>query len=152
MNEPAPVEQRVVVRLDPADAFDLFTRGIARWWPFKGHSCSGESAVDVQFEPRLGGAVTEIAADGARHPWGVLTSWEPPRAFAMTWHPAQAPEAATRLSLRFIAVAGGCEVHLVHGGWSARGDDAGAVRGSYDAGWALVLGRYAAEAAREQGR
>jgi hypothetical protein len=148
MSRLPPVEHRIVVRLAPADAFDLFTRGMARWWPFKAHSCSGEGARDVQFEPCLGGTVTEVAADGTRHPWGVLTAWEPPRALAMTWHPAQAPEAATQLALRFTAVAGGCEVHLVHGGWDAR-SDAAAVRGNYDEGWALVLGLYAAAAAGE---
>ncbi len=152
MNALPPVEHRVVVDLTPADAFDLFTRGIARWWPFKGHSCSGEFAQDVQFEPRVGGAVTEVATDGTRHPWGLLTAWEPPQAFAMTWHPANAPDVATQLAVRFRAVAGGCGVHLVHGGWSARGDEAGTVRGNYDEGWALVLRRYAAAAVREPGR
>jgi hypothetical protein len=141
---PSPVRQRVVVALAPDDAFELFTRGVARWWPFGGHSCSGEAALDVVFEPRVGGAVTEIASGGAKHPWGRLTAWSPPDHFRMTWHPGQDPAAATVLSVRFAAVDGGCEVAIEHGGWEARGDRADEARAGYDEGWAFVLGRFAA--------
>jgi len=146
-----PVEQRIVVRLAPADAFELFTRGLARWWPFKGHSCS-EDAQDVLFEGHVGGAVTEIGADGSRHTWGTLTAWDPPSAFAMTWHPGQDAARATQLSIRFTAVATGCEVHLVHGGWDVLGDGAEATRGNYDQGWAWVLGHFVQRAGREATR
>ena len=83
----AAVEHRVQVALAPAEAFDLFTRQIARWWPFAGHSCFDAEARDVQFEPRVGGAVTELARDGRRMPWGTLTAWSPPGGFAMRWFP-----------------------------------------------------------------
>jgi Activator of Hsp90 ATPase homolog 1-like protein len=147
-----PVEQRIVVRLAPDDAFELFTRGLARWWPFKGHSCSGEDAQDVVFEARVGGTVTEVGADGARHSWGVLTAWDPPHGFAMTWHPGQDVARATQLAVRFSAVAGGCEVHLVHGGWDVLGDGAGAMRGNYDQGWGWVLSHYLQLAGQEATR
>jgi len=78
-----------------------------------------------------------------RHAWGVLTAWEPPLHFAMAWHPGQSPDRATALSVRFLAVEGGCEVALEHSGWSACGDDAAAARNSYDEGWVYVIGRYA---------
>jgi hypothetical protein len=147
MIELPPVKQCIVVPLPPSQAFDLFTAGIARWWPFRSHSCAGDDALDVQFEPHVGGAVTEVDRQGRRHPWGQLTTWAPPHHFAMTWHPAQAPELATALSVRFRAVDGGCEVALEHGGWAVRGDDADPVRRNYEQGWALVLGRYAGQAA-----
>ena len=140
MNELPPVKHRIVVPLAPADAFELFTADIARWWPFRSHSCAGDDALDVLFEPVVGGAVTEVARDGSRHAWGRLTAWAPPDHFAMTWHPAQPSEFATALAVRFAAVAEGCEVVIEHGGWAARGDDAGPVRDGYDKGWALVLG------------
>ena len=145
--EPPPVHHRLVVALAPAEAFALFTQGIARWWPFKGHSCSGEAAVDVAFEARVGGQVTELARDGARHAWGRLTAWDPPRHFAMTWHPGQIADRATVLAVRFTAVDGGCEVALTHGGWAARGDDAAEARDSYDQGWGTVLALYGQHAA-----
>ena len=80
--EPEAILHRLHVALTCEQAFDLFTRGMSRWWPFRDHSCSAEDAPDVRFEERLGGAVTEIARDGTRHPWGTLTAWEPPTHFA----------------------------------------------------------------------
>jgi uncharacterized protein YndB with AHSA1/START domain len=143
-----PVRHRIVVPLAPDDAFALFTAGIARWWPFNSHSCSGDAALDVEFEARVGGAVTEVARDGDRHSWGTLTAWEPPHRLAMTWHPAQTAAHATLLTVRFGAVEGGCAITIEHGGWSARGDTADADRKAYEQGWVFVLGRYA-DAARE---
>ena len=137
-----PVTHRIVVPLAPADAFELFTQGIARWWPFAGHSCTGEDAREVQFEACVGGAVTEVDRHAQRHPWGSLTAWSPPLHFAMSWHPAQPADTATALAVWFTAVAAGCELRLEHGGWDARGEEAPATRGSYEAGWALVLGHY----------
>lgn len=141
----APVCHAVVVSLSAEDAFDLFTRGIGRWWPFAGHSCSGEAGGNVEFEPHEGGAVTEVGRDGTRHPWGVLTAWQPPRRFAMTWHPAQPVAHATTLEVRFTPVDGGCEVAIEHAGFEVRGPE---VRRNYHEGWALVLGRYVEEATR----
>jgi hypothetical protein len=144
----APVEKTIRVRLEPADAFDLFTRQMARWWPFVPFSCSGASALRVEFEPKVGGVVVEHTKDGARHLWGTLTAWEPPHRFAMTWHPARTPEQATRLAVEFAALAGGgTEVRLTHDGWEAR--EAG-VRENYDGGWNTVLARFIAHS--EEGR
>lgn len=140
------VRHRIVVPLSVDDAFSLFTEGLTRWWPFETHSCSGDGALDVLFEPRLGGVVTEFDRAGGWHAWGVVTDWAPPFHFAMTWHPGQSPEEATALSVRFSLVPGGCEVALEHGGWSALGDEGGEVRDSYQEGWAYVLDRYAERA------
>jgi hypothetical protein len=141
----APIDQRVHVALSPGEAFALFTEGIARWWPFRDHSCS-DDALDVRFEPRAGGAVTELARNGDRHPWGTLSWWEPPHGFAMSWHPGSDPSRATQLTVRFTAAAGGCEVHLQHDGWAASGDADGARHDRYEHGWAVVLGRFVASA------
>lgn len=145
-----PVRHRIDVPLDAADAFALFTSSIARWWPFRDHSCSGERAVDVEFEPRVGGAVVEVSRDGERHRWGTVTRWEPPSAFAMTWHPGQPETAATQLRVHFAARGGGCELQLEHDGWHARGSAAGVARGNYERGWPVVLGCYAAAAASQR--
>ncbi|MCL4697171.1 MAG: SRPBCC domain-containing protein [Burkholderiaceae bacterium] len=134
-----PVERSVTVRLSPQEAFALFTQRMRQWWPFAAHSLGGAGALGVEFEPRVGGAVTELAGDGRRFLWGTLTAWEPPRRFVMHWHPGQPAEAATTLEVRFTACADGTEVHIVHGGWASRGDAAAAVRGNYDEGWGRVL-------------
>jgi Activator of Hsp90 ATPase homolog 1-like protein len=148
MNRLPPVEHRVRVALAPADAFDLFTRQIARWWPFRGHSCYGDEAADVQFEPRAGGAVTEVARDGQRMAWGTLVEWSPPEGFAMRWFPGLDDADATLLRVRFSAVDGGTEVSVHHSGWEARGEAAAAKRDQYDGGWPATLAAFAGCAAR----
>lgn len=146
MNTPKPipsVDRSVTVQLAPPDAWTLFTQALHRWWPLKSHSCSGDAGAEVTFEPRVGGAVTEIAPDGQRHPWGTLTEWNPPEAFAMRWHPGHAADQATRLRVTFTAVAGGTAVRVLHEGWDARGAEAEPMRDGYDRGWPLVLQRLA---------
>jgi uncharacterized protein YndB with AHSA1/START domain len=146
---PGPVCHRIEVALSVAQAFELFVNGMARWWPFKGHSCAGDEAVDVVFEPRVGGVVTELTRDGQRHPWGEVLVWQPPHRLVMTWHPAQPAAQATRVDLRFEPSDGGCVLHLRHDGWEARGANAHDVRGGYVEGWRLVLQHWAAAAAKE---
>lgn len=145
---PDPVRHRLQVPLSVQQAFDLFVHDMARWWPFKSHSCAADQACDVHFVPRVGGAVTELTRSGARHPWGTLTDWDPPSHFAMTWHPAQSAHLATRLSVRFSSSEGGCLIELQHDGWAARDAGAGTVRDEYQQGWAHVLGLFAAAAAQ----
>jgi hypothetical protein len=56
-----------------------------------------------------------------------------PSAAAGTGNPASCP---------FIEVPQGCEVHLIHGGWAARGARAQESRDAYDGGWVGVLRAY----------
>lgn len=139
MNPLPAIERRISVALAPAAAFDLFTRGMRAWWPFAGHSCGGQAGGDVHFEPRAGGAVTELAPDGTRYVWGTLSEWSPPHAFEMSWHPGLPAAAATRLRVSFTATAEGTEVHVQHGGWEARGDQAADKRDQYGNGWSHTL-------------
>jgi hypothetical protein len=144
----APVEKTVCVRLEPEDAFDLFTRQLTRWWPLAKYSCGGTDALDVHFEQRVGGAVVERTRSGERHIWGTVTLWEPPHRFAMTWHPAVAVEQATRVTVEFAATSdGGTEVRLRHDGWEVRDQKS---RDSYDGGWQGVLALFVAIA--EEGK
>jgi uncharacterized protein YndB with AHSA1/START domain len=142
-----PVKHHVRVTLSPHQAFDLFTQQMARWWPFRGHSCYGDDAADVQFEPRVGGAVTELARDGDRMPWGRIIEWSPPHGFAMHWHPGLPEAEATVLRVSFVAMPhGGTEVSVHHSGWHVRGDQAAAKRDQYDGGWPATLAAYVAGA------
>jgi uncharacterized protein YndB with AHSA1/START domain len=144
---PAPVVKRLRVRLEPAAAFELFTRELARWWPLATHSCMGDEAVNVVIEPCVGGQVVEHARDGRQAPWGTVLAWDPPHRFAMTWHPMSDPAMATRVEISFTAAAdGGSDLQLVHAGWDKRGVDAGLWRDRYDGGWGPVLDRYATAA------
>ena len=151
MNTPAatsalpPVQHRVRVALEPSQAFDLFTRQIARWWPFRGHSAFDEDAADLRIDGRVGGSVTEIARDGGTCVWGTVTAWTPPTAFAMQWRPGLPEGEATLLRVRFAALDdGGTEVSVHHSGWEARGDRAAEKRDQYDGGWPSTLAAFAA--------
>lgn len=144
-----PVEKRVRLRLGAAEAFDVFTREIARWWPLRSYACKPDEAVSVTIEPGVGQAVYETDRSGQQYPWGKVLQWDPPHGFTMTWHPGQPEEHATRVSVRFSALAdGGCELCLVHDGWHARGEGAATARDNYDTGWVAVLDRFAEAANR----
>jgi uncharacterized protein YndB with AHSA1/START domain len=144
-----PVDRRVSVRIKPDEAFALFTREMRAWWPFEGHSCGGEAGGDVQFEPRAGGAVTEITRDGTRWAWGTLSEWDPPHAFAMSWHPGLPLDQATQLRVSFTAQGAGTEVRVLHTGWAARGAQAADKRDSYNGGWPVTLQAFAEAASRK---
>jgi hypothetical protein len=140
----APVVKRLTVDLAQADAFELFTAGLSRWWPLATHSCAGAAADSVAIEPCAGGEVIERARDGSTARWGTVLVWDPPARFAMTWHPGSPPEQATRVDVAFNALdERRCVVELVHGGWEARGAEAETVRARYDGGWVAVLDRFA---------
>ena len=95
------------------------------------------------FDPRVGGLVEEVSAKGERAPWGTLLEWNPPAHLVMTWHPGQSSDQATWLAVNFIALEDGrCRVSLIHDGWEQRGEEAGARREGYDAGWNHVLGLF----------
>lgn len=145
-----PVDQRVQVRLSPDEAFALFTREMGAWWPFDGHSCSGEAGLEVQFEPRVGGEVTEVSRDGNRFTWGLLSEWNPPHVFAMSWHPGLPTDVATQLRVSFTATALGTEVRVLHGGWEARGAQAAEKRDQYNGGWPATLQAYGRAAHRKE--
>lgn len=150
MNRIPPVVRSVQVNIEPQAAFDLFTGAMRLWWPFVGHSCGDADALDVHFEPCIGGAVTEIGKDGRRWHWGTLAEWDPPRGFAMSWHPGLDEALATRLRVRFLARDGGTEVQVHHDGFEARGEQAAAKRDQYDGGWPATLAAFAARAAELQ--
>src|SRR4051812_35379195 len=103
MNTIPPVDHCVNVPLSREEAFDLFTQELKLWWPLSSHPCAQADAPDVQFEPRVGGRVIEHDNKGGRHVWGTLLEWDPPNALAMTWHPGQAEDQATRLTVSFTA-------------------------------------------------
>ena len=50
----APVRKTLSVEAAPAQAFEVFTRGIDRWWPKTHGVCTGALARSV-IEPFIGG-------------------------------------------------------------------------------------------------
>jgi uncharacterized protein YndB with AHSA1/START domain len=136
-----PVEKSVLVRCDPARAFAAFTAEIAQWWPMQTHSVAQAQGRGVAIEPRVGGRIYEIAADGTESEWGRVLTWSPPHGFSMTWHPGRPADPHTVVELSFAPEGGATRVRLVHRGWEALGDAAQASRDNYNGGWEIVLVR-----------
>jgi uncharacterized protein YndB with AHSA1/START domain len=142
-NDLEPLIKQVTVSLDAARAFRLFTDGVAGWWPLVSHSVEGEHAATCRFEPYVGGRFYETARAGTEHTWGTILAWEPPHRIVLTWHPGRDGSTAQEVEVTFHPVADGTRVRLVHRGWQALEADAPRVRANYDAGWTLVLSRFA---------
>lgn len=139
----APVRKSITVALGLEPAFRRFTEGIAGWWPLATHSVSGAADASCAIEGRIGGRIVETGPDGAEHLWGTVTAWEPPRRLAFTWHPGRTADAHQEVEVTFRPAGEGTRVELVHTGWERLGARAGEARAGYDAGWDVVLGRYA---------
>lgn len=136
-----PVRQSVEVPLDPRDAFELFTSGIAQWWPFETHRARGPVET-VVLEGRHGGQLREVCSDGAVAIWGHVAVWEPPSRLVISWTMHLSPP--TEVEVRFTPTPEGCRVDLEHRGFGVYGDEEGTARRvSYEGGWPTVLRRFA---------
>ena len=132
----------------PVDrAFDVFTRGIANWWPLETHSIRGmRTGVRPQvlhLEPRDGGRFYE-RTDGEELTWGRVLTYDPPRRIVIEWR-VNPENPATEIDVTFTAEDGGTSVEVVHSGWERYDDPTQATRAEYDGenGWNTVLDRYA---------
>jgi hypothetical protein len=134
-----PVRKSVTVKRTPAEAFEIFTARIGSWWPIRKFSIHQAEARTCVIEPGVGGAIYEIANDGARAPWGHVLAWDPPAGFVMAWHPSVDPAEAQEVEVRFVAVEGGTRVDLEHREWQKLGVKAEDSRNAYNEGWVYVF-------------
>jgi hypothetical protein len=137
------VKKEVTVLGTVESAFRRFTEGIGSWWPLETHSVSPGDADAAVFETWVGGRVYERQKDGTEALWGTVTAWDPPRRFAMTWHPGRDAETATRLEVHFDEVEEGTRLRLTHTGWEVLGEEAAETCREYYKGWDPVLARFA---------
>ena len=157
MNETAviaPVRKIVRVKAPIAHAFEVFTGGLSRWWPYD-HGVGKKPNQKVLMEPRLGGRWLEISEDGTETSVATITVWEPPHRLVMLWHiNAQwKPDLAMKseVDIRFSAEAADTtRVELVHHKFETMGAEAGAsLRRDVDGGWPGLIERFAKEAERK---
>jgi DNA-binding transcriptional ArsR family regulator/uncharacterized protein YndB with AHSA1/START domain len=147
-----PIVRSVTVQCPVERAFEVYTGGIGRWWPLETHSIavgSGGKAVNAVIEPRAGGRMFEVQADGKDAPWGTVDVWDPPHRLVISWRVNPEAPAPTEIEVTFTADGDATRVDVEHRGWERlgmeRGQEARASYGSDD-GWGLVLSRYAEEA------
>lgn len=128
MTGPAPsgdeARVSVTVAVEPAEAFDVFTREIDLWWrrgpKFR---LAGHHPGTLIFEPGVDGRIFETfetAAGGRVHEVGRVTVWEPPARLVFTWRNANfSPDERTEVEVGFEATGVGTLVTVRHRGWSA---------------------------------
>jgi uncharacterized protein YciI len=143
VTEVAPIRREVVVDLDAAQAFELFTARIGEWWPIEELSVFGAGA-SVALED---GRIVETSGERASE-WGAITEWKPGERVSFTWHPGAPAERASSVTVSFTQRdAAETLVVLEHSGWEAY-DDPAVARREYDTGWPRVLDIYARAARR----
>lgn len=134
-----PLRKSVTVGRPVAVAFEVFTAGMARWWPLARYSISQARATSCGIDPFVGGEAYEVRDDGVRCTWGKVLAWDPPHRLVLSWHPGREPDLAQELEVRFSEAADATRVDLEHRGWQKLGEAAAASRESYSGGWEYVL-------------
>jgi uncharacterized protein YndB with AHSA1/START domain len=137
------VEKSVRVAVPPTRAFEVFTEGIATWWPLRTHAVDTERSETVIMEGEVGGRLFERTASGEEHVWGTIATWDPPRRIVYSWHPGRGEETAQEVEVIFTAVGDGTRVDVRHYGWEKLGERLDEIVADYDEGWDKVIGRYA---------
>lgn len=138
----APLRFTLELTCPPAHAFEVWTARASLWWP-RAHTMSGETGLEVVFEPHVGGRIFERTAAGAEHEWGEVTAWDPPRRLAYLWRIATDRASATDVEITFAPLEdGGTRVEIEHAGWERLAERGPDWRHANVGGWEGVLPYY----------
>jgi uncharacterized protein YndB with AHSA1/START domain len=133
------IRKSVDVDVPVETAFRVFTEQVGSWWPLATKSVGQKEAVDLVFEPRVGGRVYERLRSGREHEWGEILAWEPPARLVFTWHPGRGQETSQEVEIRFSQSGEGTRLELEHRGWERLVATADEIPEHYDSGWDEVL-------------
>lgn len=78
------VSASTTIALPPDKAFELFTAGIASWWP-REYTWSQDVLEEIAIEPGEGGFCVERGPHGFTVHWGRVETWERPERLVFTW-------------------------------------------------------------------
>lgn len=153
-----PVRQSVLVRADREHTFRSFVTTIGTWWPVQPFSAGKDRVRAITIEQRAGGRVYETWDDGTEVDWGVVTDWQPPGRFTMTW---SFTPAETEVEFTFTVLGPRLTKAAVeHRGWENLTDEqiaedcalpGGYAAGGYSAGWSMILGRLTESISEDEG-
>ena len=112
----------VLVHVEPAETFRLFTEEIDAWWRGGLKYRIGKRRSVVGLEPKLGGRLFEsfeTAAGSKVIQTGVVTTWDPPRCLVLEWRAVNfADSEKTEVEVEFAPSPSGTLVTVTHRGWS----------------------------------
>ena len=141
------IRKSAVVAASPEKAFEVFTEGIATWWPYETHSVQamdkdGQAPETVIFETGPQGRVYERMTSGEEAHWANVAAWEPPHRLVLEWKVNPDAIAPTEIEVRFTPEGDGTRVDLEHRGFEALGKDAEEAHKGYSNGWPAVFQDY----------
>ena len=157
MDRTQPIRAMVIVRSDPARAFQVFTAQMGKWWPLESYSRAVNEfehehlgVSELTFEARMGGSIEERMTDGRVLPWGEVVTWQPPQRVVLSWKPHSLSEPPTEIEVTFTAHEDGTSVDVEHRGWERLSEEFGAeMYEIYVRGWPFTLERFVAETDRD---
>lgn len=146
----APVRKSIVVAASAQRAFEVFTRGIDRWWP-KSHSIGASPLRESVIEPFTGGRWYTRHEDGSDVVVGHVRVWQPHERLVVSWEISAdwKPEArvalASEVEVRFVVESEArTRVEVEHRNFERMGSQAGdRMRNAVDGGWPSLLELFA---------
>jgi uncharacterized protein YndB with AHSA1/START domain len=102
------VSTSIVVNAPVNVAFAVFTEDMGSWWPPDHHVLQAPLTAMV-FEPREGGRVYDVGADGSKCQWARVLTYEPPHRvvfswdISLTWQVESDPGRTSEVEVRFVA-------------------------------------------------
>jgi uncharacterized protein YndB with AHSA1/START domain len=119
----------ITVDVEPAVAFEVFTREIDLWWRRDvAYRVAGRKPGTLVLECKLGGRLFEQyegPAGPAVHEAGRITAWDPPHRLGFHWRASNfAPGEVTHVEITFTPTESNrTQLVLVHSGFAALGPD-----------------------------
>ena len=143
--KPAAIRKSFTVRASREKAFEIFTKGLDKWWP-RTHSIGDSPLKEAVLEPGVGGRWFGRLEDGREQMWGDVLVWDPPGHLVIAWRISHEwgfdPNLLTEVDVTFTETgAGETHIDFEHRNLERFGDSEAAVRtrAGMDSGWTLIL-------------